>query len=46
MAHTLIASKAVDRMFHSEDESEGLKMSIEKDFMGLLSANQFSTRDW
>lgn len=34
MAHTLIASKAVDRMFHSDDESQGLKTSIEKDFMG------------
>lgn len=37
MAHTLIASKAVDRMFHSDDESQGLKTSIEKDFMGLLN---------
>lgn len=35
MAHTLIASKAVERMFHSDDEAEGLRTSIEKDFMGL-----------
>lgn len=41
MAHTLIASKAVERMFHSDDEAQGLKASIEKDFMGLPSLVYF-----
>lgn len=43
MAHTLIASKAVERMFHSDDEAEGLRTSIEKDFMGLSPMTKFST---
>ncbi|CUS10503.1 unnamed protein product [Tuber aestivum] len=34
MAHTLIASKAVSRIIAMEDEIEGLKNSIEQDFMG------------
>ncbi|PWW73317.1 N-terminal nucleophile aminohydrolase [Tuber magnatum] len=34
MAHTLIASKAVNRIIAMEDEIEGLKNSIEEDFMG------------
>ena len=36
MAHTMIASKAVERMFESEDEFAGLQKAIEKDFMGLF----------
>jgi hypothetical protein len=36
MAHTMIASKAVERMFESEDEFAGLQAAIERDFMGLL----------
>lgn len=43
MAHTLIASKAVERMFHSDDEAEGLRTSIEKDFMGLSPMTKSST---
>lgn len=43
MAHTLIASKAVERMFHSDDEAEGLRTSIEKDFMGWSPITKFST---
>ncbi|KAI5846895.1 nucleophile aminohydrolase [Tricharina praecox] len=34
MAHTMIASKAVERMFESDDEFNGLKIAIEHDFMG------------
>ncbi|CCX04899.1 nucleophile aminohydrolase [Pyronema domesticum] len=34
MAHTMIASKAVDRMFGDEDELMGLQKAIEQDFMG------------
>lgn len=34
MAHTMIASKAVDRMLESEDEFAGLQLAIERDFMG------------
>ncbi|KAG0137575.1 nucleophile aminohydrolase [Tuber indicum] len=34
MAHTLIASKTVDRIIAMEDEIEGLRNSIEEDFMG------------
>ena len=36
MAHTMIASKVVERMFESEDEFAGLQKAIEKDFMGLF----------
>ena len=31
----MIASKAVERMFESDDEFNGLKIAIEHDFMGL-----------
>lgn len=34
MAHTMIASKAVERMFETDDEFNGLKIAIEHDFMG------------
>ena len=34
MAHTMIASKAVDRMMESDDEFMGLQLAIERDFMG------------
>jgi len=34
MAHTMIASKAVERMFETEDEFAGLQAAIETDFMG------------
>lgn len=37
MAHTMIASKAVERMFESDDEFNGLKIAIEHDFMGSCS---------
>ena len=37
MAHTLIASKTVGRLIATEDEIEGLKNSIEEDFMGWLT---------
>ena len=40
MAHTMIASKAVERMFESEDEFAGLQKAIEKDFMGLSLPRQ------
>ncbi|KAI5798916.1 nucleophile aminohydrolase [Geopyxis carbonaria] len=34
MAHTMIASKAVDRMLETDDELTGLQTCIDKDFMG------------
>jgi hypothetical protein len=34
MAHTMIATKAVERMFETDDEFNGLKIAIEHDFMG------------
>jgi hypothetical protein len=39
MAHTLIASKTVDRMMVAEDELDALRKSIERDFMGSLNLN-------
>jgi hypothetical protein len=38
MAHTMIASKAVERMFETEDELVGLHTAIEADFMGKFFA--------
>lgn len=35
MAHTMIATKAVNRMYDNDDEMAGLQDSIDRDFMGL-----------
>lgn len=35
MAHTMIGSKAVDRIFEEDDEMDGLKKAIDVDFMGM-----------
>ncbi|KAL7276186.1 hypothetical protein RUND412_000837 [Rhizina undulata] len=40
MAHTLIASKAVDRMFYTEDELDGMQKCIERDFMGSTAVKE------
>ena len=37
MAHVMIASKAVDRLMETDDEIEGMRTCVEKDFSGKIS---------
>lgn len=36
MGHTMIATKAVERLINCDDDFEGLKTCIDKDFMGMF----------
>lgn len=44
MAHTMIATKAVERLIECDDDFEGMKTCISKDFMGKLRVRLVSAR--